>query len=115
MTIRRRYRVMKRRAPMGQLRNLGHDAREQLHAWFREKEGTVPFVEIQRRLKDAFDIHTSVPSLSEYYNQKYGEIENPQTAGIAEPKTVVIRISVPAGCQLDVSTEPAQPFGGDGE
>lgn len=105
VTAPRKYRARKRRAPQGQLRNLTHDAREQLHAWFRENDGTIPLHEVQRRLNETFDVHTSVGSLSEYYNKKYSEIVNPPSAGIAEAKTIMIRVTVPAGCQIDVATE----------
>lgn len=98
------HRSMKRRAPQGQLRNLSHDAREKLHAFFRENEGTLPLKDIAKRLAEEFDVKVSVGTLSAYYNDRYAEIVN---GNAADPKAVTIRIEVPAGCRVNVSTEQA--------
>lgn len=82
-------------------------ARERLHEWFREKDGTLPYGEIRRRLKSEFGLTVSIASLSRYYSKHGAAInaEAKKAAAIAPPKTIVIRIEVPAGCRIDVSTE----------
>jgi hypothetical protein len=97
----------KRRAPQGQLRNLTTGAREQLHSWFREQKGELPYHEIRKRLRESFDIKVGFSTLSNYYNAKAEEIwagprEKRESAGT---KTIVIRIEVPAGHAIAVSTE----------
>lgn len=106
-----RNRSAKRRSPQGELRNLTMAAREKLHSWFREQEGKIPYHEIQKRLKDEFDIKVGFSTLSNYYNEKYQEIQKgPDTAHqpaspAAGTKTIVIRIEVPVGCTIGISTE----------
>ncbi len=103
----------KPRAVQGELGNLMGFAREQLHEWFREKGGTVPYLEIRRRLKAKFGLNASATSLSGYYHKHWNELvggtpeANASTAAPtgASAKTIVIRIEVPAGCRIDVSTE----------
>jgi hypothetical protein len=109
---------MKRRAPLGELRNLTHQAREQLHTWFREKDGTLPYREVARRLKEKFDVTVGMGSLSLYYNDKYSEIANPLNAGPqsrakeGQEKTIIIRIEVPAGCDVNVVSGGSSTAGG---
>lgn len=103
-------RSSKRRAPQGDLRNLTTGAREKLHNWFRERKGEIPYHEIQKRLREEFDIKIGLSTLSLYYSEKAREIwlgaEHDRTAASASTaKTVVIRIEVPAGCAVAVSTE----------
>jgi hypothetical protein len=102
------HRSSKRRAPQGELRNLTSAAREKLHAWFREQNGTIPYREIIKRLRDEFDIKAGLSTLSDYYNEKAKEIERGRDGGAASASTattIVIRIEVPAGCAVAVSTE----------
>lgn len=105
-----RNRSSKRRAPQGELRNLTTAAREKLHGWFRERKGEIPYHEIQKRLRKEFDIKVGFSTLSLYYSEKAREIwleaEHERTAASASTaKTIVIRIEVPAGCAVVVSTE----------
>ncbi len=96
----------KPRAVQGDLRNLTHQRRELLQQWFREKEGTLPYKEIARRLKSHFDLQCSTTSLSQYYHDKFNEI----TKATTKPplKAIVIRVEVPPGCRVDLSTEPEE-------
>lgn len=111
--MRRSGRAAKPRAVQGELGNLMGFAREQLYAWFRENGGTVPYLEIRRRLKAKFGLNTSTTSLSAYYHKRWNEIVGGKpevTASTAAPptasvQTIIIRIEVPAGCRIDVSTE----------
>jgi hypothetical protein len=102
---------LKRTAPRGELRNLTTSAREQLHSWFREGNGTITYREIRKRLKDVFDINVAPSSLSKYYNQNFEEIQlepgqERQLASAGKTKTiVVIRIEVPAGVTPAITTE----------
>jgi hypothetical protein len=105
-----RNRSSKRRAPQGELRNLRTAAREKLHSWFREQKGEIPYREIQKRLRDEFDIRVGFSTLSTYYNEKAKEIwlgpeHERKAASVGTAKTIVIRIEVPAGCTVEVSTE----------
>ncbi len=97
----------KPRAPQGKLRNLTYDAREKLHAWFREEKGTITLVEIARRLESNFDIKVSQSTLSYYFSKNGAEIwaKPGTTREECNDRTIVIRIDVPAGCRVDVSTE----------
>lgn len=105
-TLRSRpYRRVKPRAGQGQLRTLTHHAREALHAWFRENNREVPYKVIQRRLKEQFDVSTSVTSLSDYYRDKESEIFSASEAEADHPKTIIIRIEVPAGVRIAVTTD----------
>lgn len=107
----------KPRAAQGELGNLMGFAREQLNEWFREKDGTVPYLEIRRRLKAKFGLNASATSLSRYYHRHWSELvggtpeANASTAAPtgAPSKTIVIRIEVPAGCRVDVSSEAEGP------
>lgn len=117
MTINSRSRS-KPRAYQGELANITFHAREALHSWFREKNGTVPYHEIRRRLKQEFDFSVGLSSLSNYYSRKYDEIVDGSSSSAEsdrQPKsrTIVIRIEVPAGCRVDVTTEPPTPSEGD--
>ncbi len=101
----------KLRAQQGDLRNLTHGAREQLHAWLRESSGTVPYKEIAQRLKEKFDLNISKTSLCVYRAEKYDDLFGEPTAPLSERSAImsrsaiVIRIDVPAGCLVDVFTE----------
>lgn len=95
----------KRRSPQGELRNLTTTAREKLHGWFREKDGTLPYHEIARRLKAEFDMRVGLSTLSDYYNEKAEEIAALPQSHAPGSKTIVIRIEVPPGCAVNVSTE----------
>jgi len=91
------------------LRNLTTPAREKLHSWFREREGEIPYTEIQKRLREEFDIKVGFSALCLYYSEKAKEIwlgpEHERTAASGSTaKTIVIRIEVPAGCAVAVST-----------
>ncbi len=98
----------------GGLARLRGEAREKLHAWFREAEGTITQKEIAQRLKQQFDIRASSSSLSDYYHKHYAEIVAPDAAGYeGAPHTTTIRISIPAGCRVDVSTDGALDEGGE--
>lgn len=99
----------KRRAPQGDLARLTYAAREQLHAWFREGNGTITYKEVLLRLAEKFDIHISQSTISAYYNDKYAEIVNPEGRAVAaeSPQAVVIRIEVTAGCRVKTSVESA--------
>jgi len=105
---------LKKRAAQGELRNLTHNSREELHGWFREKDGTLSYREVARRLKEKFDLRVSTSSLSLYYNRAYPEIVGRKSTDgtAASVQTIVIRIEVPPGCRVDVSTEaPASAQG----
>jgi len=109
-TFHRTRSSLKLRAPQGELRNLRTPAREKLHSWFRERNGTIPYSEIIKRLRDEFDIKVGFSTLSVYYNEKAKEIasgpEHERTpASASTARTIVIRIEVPAGCAVAVSTE----------
>ncbi len=99
----------KLRSQQGDLRNLTHGAREELHAWLRESSGTVPYKEIAQRLKTKFDVTVANSTLSLYRAEKYDELfGNPSAlAGnaTATPSVLVIRIEFPAGCRVDVTSE----------
>lgn len=99
----------KLRSQQGDLRNLTHSAREELHAWLRESSGTVPYKEIAQRLKEKFDVTVANSTLSLYRAEKYDELFGEPSAlagsATATPSVIVIRIEVPAGCCIDVSTE----------
>ena len=107
-----RKEVRRRRPVQSQLRSLRHDAREQLHGWLRE---TITYKEVKRRLKERFDIETSVTALSDYFRDKRAEIKGDSFAGADAPQvicasadkptTLLIRIEVPPGCRVGVSTE----------
>ncbi len=99
----KRY-TLKPRAIQGELRNLMGHARDRLHSWFREQEGTVPYQEIRRRLKTEFGLNVSISSLSRYYSDHFLAI-NPATEDGSPARTIVIQIEVPAGCRIAVSTE----------
>jgi hypothetical protein len=110
-TFHRNKSSLKRRARQGELRNLTTAAREKLHSWFREQNGEISYREIQRRLRDEFDVKVGFSTLSKYYNDKAKEIEagpeherQARAQGNAK-KIVVIRIEVPAGCTVGISTE----------
>lgn len=101
-----RNKSAKRRAPQGELRNLKTAARDKLHSWFREQKGEIPYQEVQKRLKQEFDITVGFSTLSKYYNDNFEEIwSGPEHTSASTPKTIVIRIEVPAGCSVNVSTE----------
>jgi hypothetical protein len=105
-TFHRKKSSLKRRARQGELRNLTTTAREKLHSWFREQQGEIPYREIQRRLRDEFDIRVGFSSLSKYYNDKAKEIEaGPEDDRQVATKQIVIRIEVPAECAVKISTE----------
>ncbi len=99
----------KRRAPQGDLQRLRHNARESLHRWFREEEGTIPYKEVSRRLLRESDLKASEGALSTYYHRHYEEIVRVSKDGAAasptDARTIVIRIEVPAGCHVRVATE----------
>lgn len=118
---RRSYTKRKRRAVQGELRNLMSAARENLHSWFREKEGTVPYKEIAQRLLAEFDVHVSQTTLSAYYNEKFAEIAGTEStpaalddAAASEAPVIVVRIEIEAprgfrGFRVDVrAAEGAQ-------
>lgn len=100
----RSWHPAKPRTVQGELRNLTSYAREPLHAWLREKAKPVTYEEIRRRLKAQFGIQVSAASLSRYYDSHFQEIHGTAQAE-ATHKTIIIRIEVPAGCSVDVSTE----------
>lgn len=104
--MKRSSRTAKPRAIQGELRNLTSYAREPLHAWLREKAKPVTYKEIRRRLKTQFGVQVSTTGLSDYYHDRYEEIhgyaDDKVTVG---PQTIIIRLEVPAGCRIDVSTE----------
>ncbi len=99
----------KLRSQQGDLRNLTHGAREQLHAWLRESSGAVPYKEIAQRLKEKFDVTVANSTLSLYRAEKYDELFGEPSAlagsATATPSAILIRIEVPAGCRIDVSSE----------
>src|SRR3954468_13186108 len=110
MALARDRKSSKRRAPQGELRNLTTAAREKLHSWFREQKGTISYREITKRLRDEFDIKVGFSTISNYYNEKAKEIAaGPESerhgASARTAKTIIIRIEVPAGCSVEVSTE----------
>ena len=99
---------LKKRAPQGQLAQLTHNAREQLHSWLRERDGTITLKEVQARVKATFGFTVSQSSLSAYYSKNFKAITNLFGAqATAEPTTIVFRIDVPTGCRIDVSTTTA--------
>ena len=108
-TFHRTRSSLKRRAPQGELRNLTTTAREKLHSWFREEKGTIPYREIIKRLRSEFDIRVGFSTLSKYYNERAKDIESGpgqvELASAGTAKTTVIRIKVPAGCTVAISTE----------
>lgn len=90
----------------GELQRLGHDAREQLNDWFREDEGRVPYREIRQRLEEKFGCRTSIGALGDYYRKNVDTIKNPFGGKVTtEPSILIVRIEVPAGCRVGVSTE----------
>jgi hypothetical protein len=99
----RSYRKRKLRAPQGLLQNLASNIREQLHEWLRQEDPPVPYKEIQSRLEKLTGYRVSVTSLCEYFDRNQGTIFPPAPLQ-ATPKTITIRIVVPAGCSVDVST-----------
>ena len=108
----RTHRMVKRRAPLGQLRNLTHDARELLHGWFREDGGFITYREVARSLKKHFDITVGLTTLSDYYRQKREEIVSPAAPEnlidgevTAAAQTIVVRIEIPAGSRVRVASE----------
>jgi hypothetical protein len=106
MALTPQRRSSKRRAPQGELRNLTTPARENLHRWFREQGGQISYREIQKRLRDEFDIKVGFSTLSDYYNDKAKEIASgPEGERQATTKQIVIRIEVPAECAVQISTE----------
>ncbi len=112
------YTKRKRRAVQGELRNLMPIAREILHSWFRDKEGTLPYKDIAKRLLSEFDVHVSKTTLSAYYNEKFAEITGTEStptalddAATSEAPVIVVRIEieVPRGFRVDVrAAEGAQ-------
>lgn len=82
-------------------------AREQLHEWFREQGGTLPYGEIRRRLKSKFDLNVSTTSLSRYYSKHGLTLKAPtrDAAATRPSKMIAIRIEVPSGCRIVISTE----------
>jgi hypothetical protein len=66
----------------------------------------LPYHEIARRLKAEFDMRVGLSTLSDYCNEKAAEIAaGPQSTTATGSKTIVIRIEVPPGCAVNVSTE----------
>lgn len=99
----------KPRASHSQLRTLSHAARSRLHEWFRHDGGTTPLHEIQAKIKAEFGFSVGISTLSNYYSDNFREITNPFGAeATAEATTIMIRIDVPPGCKINVSTEPTE-------
>lgn len=107
-------RTAKPRIYHGNLANLMRFARERLHAWFCEENETVPYKEIQRRMKAEFGMDVSITSLSNYYHKRFlpsQQVPAPSSSSeTVTPTTqaIVIRIDVPPGCSIEVSTEPGR-------
>lgn len=106
---RRSYTQRKRRAVQGELRNLMPAARQKLHDWFREKEGTLPYKKIAKRLLSEFDVHVSKTTLSVYYNEQFAEITGAgstpaalEATAASEASVIVVRIEAPRGFHVDV-------------
>lgn len=98
---------MRRRAPRGELYGLTSDSKRKLHAWFREESGTVPYHEIQRRLRQELGVRAGFSALSNYWQANAAEIFGGASSPVSS-LAIVIRIEIQSDRASQIFVETIQ-------